>query len=57
MDERVQSKYSMFDVEVDVGLHEHSWRTIKCDRTIDVVECRKCGKQRQAVCDFDDEYA
>lgn len=32
------------------------WRTVACNFETDVVECNRCGKQRIAVCDFDDEF-
>lgn len=38
-------------------LPDHAlWRTVACDGDTDVVECSRCGKQRLAACDFDDEY-
>jgi len=33
------------------------WRTVDCDGERDIVECANCGKQRQAVCNFDEEFA
>lgn len=33
------------------------WRTIACDNVTDVIECAKCGRQRLAKCDFEEEYA
>ena len=35
----------------------HEWRTIVCDDTTDVVECSRCGYQRLAKCNFDEEYS
>lgn len=35
----------------------HNWRTVACDSDTDVIECAKCGMQKLAACDFDDEYA
>lgn len=33
------------------------WRTLVCDGETDVIECERCGKQRIARCNFDEEYA
>ena len=34
------------------------WRTIVCDDSgEDVVECSRCGAQRIAVCNFDEEFS
>lgn len=32
-------------------------RVIECDGETDVIECSKCGKQRKALCSFDDDYS
>ena len=34
----------------------HYGRTVYCHLDIDVVECRKCGYQYVAKCNFDEEY-
>lgn len=58
MSERIKNKYTMFDAEIDVGPHEHYWRTVECDgRDWDTIECAKCGRQQRARCNFDDDYA
>lgn len=36
--------------------HDGGWRTIVCDNEHDVVECSRCGAQRIAACNFDEEY-
>jgi hypothetical protein len=42
------------------GRHEH-WRTVECgghagsDR--DIIECSRCGQQRNVACDFDEEFS
>jgi hypothetical protein len=33
------------------------WRTVKCDGDTDIIECARCGKQKPARCNFDDEYS
>lgn len=36
------------------------WRTVDCCRVEedrDIIECSKCGEQRSAKCNFDDEYS
>lgn len=35
----------------------HAWRTVACDFDTDVLECSRCGNQRLAACDFDDDFA
>ncbi len=32
------------------------WRTIYCNGDRDVVECSRCGQQKEVRCNFDDEY-
>jgi hypothetical protein len=63
--ERVHAECSLYP-EVKSGActgreHPH-WRTIVCgtdsdgaDR--DIVECSRCGCQREVGCNFDEEYA
>jgi hypothetical protein len=37
--------------------HGH-WRTIVCDSDVaDVIECSRCGKQRTASCNFNDDFS
>jgi len=34
----------------------HYGRTVYCHLDLDIVECRKCGYQYVASCNFDEEY-
>lgn len=37
---------------------EHKvWRTVKCTLDIDVVECSRCGKQKEVTCAFEDDFS
>jgi hypothetical protein len=56
---RVQAQFSMYASEKPDGCPgwNHDWRVIACDNETDVVECRRCGKQELARCNFDDDYA
>lgn len=53
--ERVTGGSSIHAAEIDVGPHQHRWRTVKCDGVRDVCECSECGRQEGFACDFDDE--
>jgi hypothetical protein len=56
---RVQIECSMHAEENPASalcLHTF-WRTIACDSETDVIECAKCGRQRLARCNFDDDFA
>ena len=55
--DRVATNHSLHAAEKDIGPHTCHWRTIECDGETDVVECSKCGKQRTAPCNFDDDYS
>lgn len=35
----------------------HNWRVLFCDGDTDVVECRRCGTQQLARCNFDEDFA
>ena len=36
----------------------HFWRVIECNGgDTDVVECPRCGQQKQVRCNFDEEYS
>lgn len=35
----------------------HSWRTVACNDELDVIECRLCGRQQVAKCNFDEDFA
>ncbi len=37
--------------------YNHSWRAVACNGEQDVVECSRCGTQRIARCNFDDDFA
>lgn len=57
--ERITNEYSLFKSEI-VGNcpHGHArWRTIECKDGRDIVECSRCGRQRECACNFDEEYA
>lgn len=57
---RVKGGHSLFDVEMPEkcpASGHANWRTVACDYETDVIECSRCGKQRLAECDFDEEYA
>lgn len=55
---RVRNRLSLFGKEEcpDLCQGVHNWRTIVCDGETDVVECRRCGLQKETACNFDDEY-
>ena len=36
---------------------QHYWRPVACDFETDVLECSRCGRQRLARCNFDDDMA
>lgn len=38
--------------------HHETWRVVLCDykNDTDVIECSRCGQQKEATCNFDDEY-
>ncbi len=56
--ERVAGEFSLHAAEKpDADRCAHSWRTIFCDSETDVLECRTCGRQQTAKCDFDEEFA
>lgn len=38
------------------GVHGH-WRVLYCNNEEDVIECARCGKQRIASCNFDEDMA
>lgn len=56
--ERITTEFSLFTVAKQ-PCHPGccSWRTIACDDEKDVLECRWCGTQRVAQCNFDDDCA
>lgn len=56
---RIKIDGSLHDEErKDSHLCVHLWRTIVCDDSEwDVVECSRCGRQRVARCNFDDDYS
>ena len=33
-----------------------TWRVVRCNDDTDIIECPRCGAQREAECDFDGEY-
>ena len=39
--------------------HKGPWRVVECNgsRDTDVIECARCGAQRQTRCTFDEDYA
>lgn len=58
--ERVKSEFSLHDTEKSELCPDwnHQWRTLFCDGgDLDVVECRHCGRQEVAHCNFDEEYS
>ncbi len=55
--ERVSGQFSIHTEQKPGPCTHPHWRTLFCDSETDVVECRDCGEQRLAVCNFDDEYA
>jgi hypothetical protein len=56
--ERIDTETSLYESEISpCPRPNHIWRVILCDDPDDVVECAKCGKQRVAKCDFDEEYS
>ncbi len=58
--ERVKGPHSIHEKEIEPcpcpGFN-HTWRTLFCDFKTDILECSRCGAQRTARCNFDDEYA
>lgn len=34
-----------------------SWRVVRCDNDTDTIECSCCGQQREAACNFDEEFS
>jgi transcription elongation factor Elf1 len=62
MSERIQNEHSLFPAEIPgncpLGNHNKArWRTVECKNGRDVIECSRCGQQREQACDFDEEYA
>lgn len=59
--ERIANEHSLFAVEQPQFCpHGHGhWRTIVCDydKNRDVIECNRCGAQRETTCNFDDDFA
>jgi hypothetical protein len=54
---RVRTNSSMHDSEKVDAWCRHDWRVIACDSDRDIVECRKCGKQKTCRCCFDEDFA
>ena len=57
---RVLTPYTLFAANPSSELAAgcpHNWRTVACDGDTDVVECSKCGLQRLASCNFDEDMA
>ena len=61
MSERVNNERSLHEHEDAAkcpgGIHALPWRTLTCDGETDIVECSRCGKQREMRCNFDEDYA
>jgi hypothetical protein len=57
MSERINSDQSLFKSEVPGKCpNGHArWRTVQCKDGRDVVECSRCGQQREVACNFDEE--
>ena len=55
---RATTKHSLHETETPPsgGYCDHRYREIACDGDTDVLECSRCGRQRLAVCTFDDDY-
>ena len=54
--ERVVTWFTLSDFKnPDPTRCAHDWRGVACNDVLDVIECRHCGDQRTAKCDFDDE--
>jgi len=63
MFERIKGGYSLHDKEkpelCQHGIHGH-WRVVDCckqEEDRDVIECSRCGKQKQVACSFDDDMS
>jgi hypothetical protein len=55
---RATTSHSLHAAEsVDAPMCNHVWRTVACNDEQDVVECRRCGRQRLAACNFDEDFA
>lgn len=55
---RVLNESSHFKEEKDIECDHHpQFRTIVCTSDRDVVECSRCGWQREVPCNFDEEYS
>lgn len=59
-EDRVRGGHSMHDAENPTlcpdKRHEH-WRVVRCRNDRDIVECSRCGKQRDVPCNFDEDYS
>jgi len=58
---RITNEFSLHTAEVPQGCmpygFNHQWRVLVCADPDDVVECQRCGAQRIARCDFDEDFA
>ena len=60
---RIKNETSLHDEEKpNLCLSGHSmWRTVECcgpnsGPDTDIIECSRCGQQRKASCNFDEDY-
>lgn len=63
---RIIGGYSLHEEEMPelcpngfLGYHG-DWLFVDCGEVVegrDIVECKRCGKQKSVKCDFDDEYS
>ena len=55
---RIHNSYSLHEEEKpELCEFGHAiWRTIECDGERDIVECSRCGRQKEVSCNFDEEF-
>lgn len=60
---RIMGGYSLHDTpqpERCAAGHPGHWRTVDCENNAgsgrDIIECARCGEQRNVACNFDDDF-